>query len=137
MKITRETDYAFRMVLFLTDNRDQEKVGAKLISDSMVIPMRFTLKILRKLNIAGLIRSFRGAKGGFALNRPPHEITIKDVIVAIEGPIFLNPCLLDDEACTRNAASTCPVHVALAKAQTVLIDELEKINFAALAQQKD
>ncbi len=134
MKITRETDYAFRIVLFLANNMDQEKVGAKLISDTMVIPIRFTLKILRKLNIAGIIRSFRGAKGGFTLNKSPYEITVKDVIIAIEGPIFLNPCLLDEDACTRNAAATCPVHVALAKAQTVLINELESIDFGTLSE---
>ena len=59
-------------------------VEAKLIAEEENIPMRFLLKILRLLARAGFVESYRGINGGYALTRPPEEITLRDVIEAIE-----------------------------------------------------
>lgn len=135
MKITRESDYALRIVLFLAEIGQDNRVGAKIVSESQVVPLRFTLKILRKLNQAGITKSYRGAKGGYALNLPPQKITIKGVVEAIEGPIHLNPCLLDESSCNRNMSANCAVHASLERVQNILIDELESIDFAKLLQE--
>ena len=66
MRITREVDYALRIVLMLS--REQKQIEAKVISESNGIPYRFTLKILRKIVQAGIIRSYRGVNGVYVLN---------------------------------------------------------------------
>lgn len=129
MKITQEADYAFRIILFLS------KIGhividAHKISESENIPPRFTLKILRKLTNAGLTKSFRGVTGGYSLNREPEKITFRDVIEAIDGPIYINRCLYDENHCNlHRTTNTCDIHRELSKVRVKVIDELEKLNF--------
>ena len=97
MRITQETDYGFRVILYLSKLGYGEKIEAKSISKDQGIPLRFLLKLLRKLTRHGIIKSYRGVNGGYSLNRMPDEITLKDVIEAIDGPIFINRCLDDPE----------------------------------------
>ena len=77
MKITQESDYAFRILLFLGNLGVGKKVDAKTISEAEGVTLRFTLKILRKLTIGKFVISFRGVNGGYALDKEPKEITMK------------------------------------------------------------
>ena len=132
MRITQEADYALRVVLFLANLGYGEKVDAKTISDMEVIPLRFLLKLLRKLTKSGILTSYRGVNGGYALNREPKDVTLKDVIEAIEGPIYVNRCLEDKEFCTAKKDGQCAIHNALSKVQLSINKELEEINFERL-----
>lgn len=132
MRITQEADYALRVVLFLANLGYGEKIDAKTISDREVIPLRFLLKLLRKLTKSGVLTSYRGVNGGYALNREPKHITLKDVIEAIDGPIYVNRCLYDKENCTAKKNGNCVVHNALSKVQQSINKELEEINFERL-----
>jgi Rrf2 family protein len=78
------------------------------ISKENDIPRNFLAKILQKLAKAGLVRSFRGVKGGFQLSRRTSEITLLRVIEAIQGPVFLNKCFVNQKACSRR--KECTVH---------------------------
>ncbi|KGG79893.1 RrF2 family transcriptional regulator [Caloranaerobacter azorensis] len=135
MKITQEADYALRIILFLSKAGMDTTVDAKNISKSENIPTRFTLKILRKLTKAGLTKSFRGVNGGYSLNRNPENITLKDVIEAIDGPIYVNRCQYDDKYCNLHRTNTCDIHKALFKVRKKLIEELESVNFRDLMKQ--
>ena len=75
MKITQETDYAFRITSFLASH-ENEIIGAPIIAEECSVTERFTLRILRKLNLAGITYAKRGAKGGYGLKRPKEEITL-------------------------------------------------------------
>ncbi len=132
MKLTQATDYAFRIVLYLTKKRD-EVVEADVIADVENIPKRFLLKICRELTMAGIIDSYRGKNGGYKLARSPEKITLKDVIIAIEGNIILNKCQEDPKACNKEALGYCAIHHALFSIRNVLAGEFEKYNFATLA----
>jgi len=125
MKITQETDYAFRILLFLSKLGQGVKVDAKTISDNEGVTLRFTLKILRKLTIAKLVVSFRGVNGGYALDNNPANISMKEVIEAIEGPIFLNKCLYDENNCNLARSSGCKLHKAFSGIQMKIIEEFE------------
>jgi Rrf2 family protein len=81
---------------------------------------------------AGVVRSHRGAKGGFSLARPAAEITIKDVVEAIEGPIHLNVCLVAPGECSRD--KVCPMHLVWEEAQEKMMGVLSRANFADLAK---
>ncbi|WP_432666268.1 Rrf2 family transcriptional regulator [Wukongibacter baidiensis] len=132
MKITQEADYALRIILHLSKNGIDARVDAKSISESEGIPARFTLKILRKLTKAGLTKSYRGVGGGYSLNRKPEAITMKDVIEAIDGPIYINRCIYDKEYCNIHRTGTCDIHRELNKVRKTLIEELESVNFSDL-----
>ncbi|KAB2953838.1 Rrf2 family transcriptional regulator [Heliorestis acidaminivorans] len=137
MRITQEADYALRVIAFLTEEGYGQIIEAKKIAEKQAIPLRFALKLLRKLQQAGLIRSYRGINGGYALNRIPQQISLKDVIEAIEGPIYVNNCLCDIAYCNLVTEGThCQVHLALAKIQESLLNDLEKVNFEDLQKKK-
>ncbi|MDI6710973.1 MAG: Rrf2 family transcriptional regulator [Bacillota bacterium] len=133
MILNRATDYAFRAVLYLSLLPAGQVVEGKTISEDERIPMRFVLKILRTLSQAGIVRSHRGVKGGYSLARPPAEITMLDVIEAMEGPVRLNRCLISPEECNKRFTSKCPVHRALYAAQQALRDQFRRYNFEMLA----
>ncbi|RKD29542.1 RrF2 family transcriptional regulator [Thermohalobacter berrensis] len=137
MRITQEADYALRIILFLSKKGTDVKVDAKTISESELIPSRFTLKILRKLTKAGLTKSYRGVKGGYSLNRRPESITLREVIEAVDGPICVNRCLYDKEYCNLNRANKCEIHKALDNVREVLIKELDGITFKDLIEKNN
>ncbi len=130
MKITRESDYAVRIVFYLSKN--DTIIGAKQISEETDITPRFALKILRKLCIAQILQSFKGNLGGYKLNKPSSEISLKDVIEAIEGEIAINSCLDDEFECNGISSCNCAVREAFAIANTALKNELAKQTFDKL-----
>jgi Rrf2 family protein len=87
MRISAKADYAVRAVVELAACRDEKPVKAERIATAQGIPLNFLENILGELRHAGIVRSHRGAEGGFRLARPPGEITIADVIRAVEGPL--------------------------------------------------
>ncbi|MCH3962867.1 MAG: Rrf2 family transcriptional regulator [Clostridium sp.] len=129
MRITQEADYGFRVILYLSKLGYGEKIEAKSISKDQGIPLRFLLKLLRKLTLCGIIKSYRGVNGGYSLNRIPENITLKDVIEAIDGPIYINRCLDNPKNCNMEHGSYCVVNQALSRVQNNLLDELGQINF--------
>lgn len=135
MQFNQATDYAFRLVLHLAGTAEGAIVNGQTISENQHIPSRFLLKISRYLIKAGLLKSYRGVEGGFALARRPEDINLYDVVEAMEGPIVIHRCLGDREACNRQCTHQCPVHKALHGIQNQLVAGLKKVTFADLARQ--
>jgi Rrf2 family protein len=107
MLVTRETDYAVRCVLYLAQDKDQvASVGE--IADQMHIPKSFLAKILQRLVREGIVESIRGVNGGFRLLRSPAQITLLEVLTAIQGVAPVNSCAIDKRRC--NLSSRCGVH---------------------------
>ncbi|APH15811.1 Rrf2 family protein [Clostridium sporogenes] len=129
MKITQEADYALRVILHLSKLGYGEKVEARIIAEKERLPLRFLLKLLRKLTKSGIVVSFRGVKGGYALNKQPKDINLKDVIEAIDGPICINRCIYDPKYCNAGKNGNCEIHGTLCKIQKKLVSELEAVNF--------
>ncbi|MCW2277672.1 RrF2 family transcriptional regulator [Heliophilum fasciatum] len=133
MKITQESDYALRVIAYLSKAEYGDIIEAQRIAETQAIPLRFLLKLLRKLHHADLLKSYRGSHGGFALNRLPGEISLKDVIEAIEGPIYVNPCLGNIQFCNLVTDKTeCQVHLALSQIQERFLRDLARVTFADL-----
>ena len=129
MNINQETDYALRIVLMLCKEGLDNRLDAKYLSEEGKIPLRFLLKLTRKLTQAGIVKSFRGTNGGYTITREPKNITFKDVVEAIQGPIIVNRCLYDKKACSANKSAHCSIHKALSGVQNTLVEELSKLNF--------
>lgn len=136
MELNRATDYAFRAVLYLSKLPRGQVVEAKVIAEEEKIPIRFLLKIFRFLTQAGIVESFRGVNGGYTLTQSPRDITLKDVLEAVEGPIYINRCLIAPEECNKRHAVRCSIHKALHSVQQTLNKELESYNFETLSNQK-
>lgn len=128
MKITQEADYALRIIEYLSET-EENHIGAPVIADTQQVPLRFALKILRKLNAAGITKSYRGVSGGYSLLKPPSQISYKQVIEAVDGDIYINKCLRNKDNCTRKQAETCRIHKKLLKIQYIIDQHLSDLNF--------
>jgi Rrf2 family protein len=87
MRISAKADYAVRAAVELAASAGERPVKAERIATAQEIPLNFLENILGELRHAGIVRSYRGAEGGFRLAKPASEIAIADVIRAVEGPL--------------------------------------------------
>ncbi len=108
MHMTLEADYAVRIVHCLSEN--DKKMDAQKISDETFVSKRFCLKILRKLVANNIVKSFKGAHGGYIIARPASEITLREIIETVDGEYKFSRCLNDDFDCSKNPDKMCPFH---------------------------
>ncbi|MGI8928296.1 MAG: RrF2 family transcriptional regulator [Candidatus Limnocylindrales bacterium] len=87
MRVSAKADYAVRASAELASNATERPLKAERISDAQGIPIKFLEAILLELKHAGIVKSTRGPDGGYGLARPPAEISIADVIRAVDGPL--------------------------------------------------
>ena len=130
MQITRQADYAIRAVRYLAKQGSDQRVATSTVAREMQIPASFLAKIISQLSIAGLLHTSRGARGGVSLARDSKEISLLDVVEAIDGPILLNECVGDPGGCPFT--DDCPVHPIWIDTQQVLVDRLRKTTFTSL-----
>ena len=135
MQITREGDYAIRSVLYLSRQPYKKISFVTEISTDYKIPRSFLAKILQKLVKAKIVRSYRGVKGGFSLARPAKDISMLEVLEAVEGRLALNVCVVEKKKC--DFSRQCPVHPVWMQAQSKVAEVLSKSNFDELARQKN
>jgi len=131
MQITRQADYAIRAVLYISKLGENQRAATSQIAQEQRIPPSFLAKIISQLSIAGLLQTSRGARGGVMLAKTPEEITLLDVVEAIDGPIALNECVGDQEACSFG--DECPLRPIWCDAQDDLVKRLKATNFAQFA----
>jgi Rrf2 family protein len=132
MEISRRTDYGVRVILDLATNEENGRASTHEIAERQNIPSPFLAKIVSQLSLAGLVTTYRGAGGGVTLARPAADISLLQVIEALEGPVRLNRCLIEPDACPQNGH--CPVHGIWAKAQGELVSLLKCTTFDDLAE---
>jgi Rrf2 family iron-sulfur cluster assembly transcriptional regulator len=133
LQLTRGGEYAVRAMTYLARFPEGHVASLHDIGQAQDIPQSFLAKILQSLVRSGLAVSQRGARGGFALARPAADITMREVIEAVDGPIALNQCVLWPEDCARSG--DCQVHVAWMRAQSQLMDVLDSVTLSSLAPQ--
>ncbi len=127
MQITRQADYAVRAVLYLAKLENNKRAATSQIAKEQQIPPSFLAKIVSQLSVAGLLQTSRGARGGVALAKPPAEISLLEVVEAIDGPILLNECVASSGVCVFG--DTCPMRPIWCDAQTELVNKLRTTNF--------
>jgi len=130
MQITRQADYAVRAVLYLARLGQNERAATSQVAQEQNIPPSFLAKIISQLSIAGLLHTSRGARGGVTLAREPGEISLFEVIEAIDGPILLNECVGESSTCSFD--DNCPLKPVWCEAQAELVNRLQATNFAQL-----
>jgi Rrf2 family protein len=122
MKLTMQGEYAIRAMIELARENGASLIPAKKLAELQDIPPVFLTKILLILTKAGLLISVRGSHGGIRLAKNPSEITILDIVEAIEGPIRLNMCIGNAGPCDHRPA--CKVHGIWNNVQAAMVREL-------------
>lgn len=132
MQITRQADYAVRAMVYLAQLGPNGQAATGKIARDQGIPPSFLAKIVSQLSVAGLLLTSRGAHGGVSLKKKAEEISLLDVVEAIDGPILLNDCVGESLDCILD--DNCPLKPVWCDAQKILVDHLSKANFAQFTQ---
>jgi Rrf2 family protein len=128
MQITRQADYALRAMTYLAQLEPARRASTSQIAEEKSIPPSFLAKIISQLSIAGLIHTSRGARGGVSLARSPEDISVLEVVEAIDGPIQLNECTDDPDSCPFG--TDCLMRPLWCEMQADLVNRLRSATFA-------
>ena len=134
MQITKQADYAVRAVHYLAKLNGEQRAATSQIAHDQRIPPAFLAKIVAKLSVAGLLHSSRGARGGVSLARSAEQISLLEVVEAIDGPIFLNECV-GENGISCVFGEDCPIRPVWCEAQSKLVEILKNTNFAHVQKQ--
>lgn len=132
MRLTAKSEYGVLAAIDLACNYGDGPVSAREIAERRSIPPRFLEQLFVPLRRSGLVSAVRGAKGGFVLTRPPAEITVLDIVEALEGSLTASVC--DSErgsSCGKNAS--CAAAPVWARATAALRDVFADTTLASLA----
>lgn len=132
MQLTASSGYAIHGLSYLAYKGPDSVTYLSEISDYFAIPASYLAKVFQTLARAGLVVSYRGAKGGYALARSPEEITLREVIEIFEGPIR-SECSLMRGPC--NMEAVCNVYRRLAQAQQAYLDALDEHTIASIGEE--
>ncbi len=130
MRLSHKADYGLRLVMELARTYTQGRVPTYEIAKRQGIPEPFLAKIVAELSEQGIVDSKRGMHGGVRLARPPEEISVFDVVNALDGPFSFAPCLRDPGFCALQG--NCAMEEALKGAQQAMADYLKGITFAQI-----
>jgi Rrf2 family protein len=133
MQLTRGADYAVRVMIQLALSETDGRLSLPELAEATDAPESFLSKVLQSLTRASLISSRRGQLGGFRITPRGRDSSMREVIEVIDGPIYLNICLIHGRSCNRKAH--CPAHPVWARAQQAMFEVLSGITVAELADQ--
>jgi FeS assembly SUF system regulator len=132
IRITKVTDYGF-VLLTRMIRSDEEFHNARAVSEATHIPLPMVSKILKSLTRSGLLDSQRGVKGGYTLARPANEISVIEIIDALEGPVAITECSCEPVS-KCELESLCPVSTSWNKINIAVRGALEGITLAEIAK---
>lgn len=128
MQVSRKIDYVLRAVIYLARWEGDRVYSIAEIAKAEDIPKKFLEKILQDLTHKGIVHSRRGAQGGYSLARPRDQITFREIIEAVEGPVSMNTCLGDHIDCS--IYEKCGMLWVWREAQRRVIDLFSKTTLA-------
>lgn len=132
-RVSRRVDYGLKLLMALAVDQDAGAQATSRLATRLDIPLAFLHQIGRSLIQAGMVRSSPGPGGGLRLNQPAENITLLQILEALDGPMRLSTCLDQPEACGHDAS--CPSHQIWAGVQEKLVKELSAIRLSTLAQE--
>jgi len=132
LRFTKRADYGLIAIHYIAVNEDHGVVSAKRIADEFQIPSELLAKILQRLAKKRLITSQNGPKGGYVLARRPTEISVGDVIRALEGPINIVSCLETSSDCPQMAR--CNLRRPVQRIQAAISQVLDTMSLAELTR---
>lgn len=131
MKLTTKSRYGTRLVLDMAQRYGQRAIQLGEIARRQNISVKYLEQIIRPLKKANYIKSFRGARGGHMLNKPPEEITVGEIVALLEDSPSLTPCVDNPDVCDR--VDNCPTRLIWQEATKAMYEKLSQIKFSELA----
>jgi len=139
MKLSKKSEYGLRALIELTGHPTAEWVQRQHIAKNQRIPLEFLEQILLRLRSAGIVRSRRGAGGGYALAKPSHRVSIGQVIRILDGPIAPISCVSKMayqkcQDCPYADTAFCPIQSAMGKVRNAIADILDNYTIQDFAR---
>jgi Rrf2 family protein len=136
IKLSTKGRYGTRLMLNLAKhyNDSREAIILKNVSDEEDISIRYLEQIIIPLKISKLVKSIRGAGGGYTLARKPAQIKLSEILQSLEGTCCLVDCVEDDDYCDR--IDICATHDIWTKASSLLHDYFDKTTLQELLSQE-
>ena len=131
LRLSKKADYALIAMKHLTLRSDRGSSSAREIAEQYDIPIELMAKVLQRLVRRGLLASHQGTHGGYKLARVPGQITVADVFQAIDGPVTVTACSIDDDRCDQFAK--CNVRDPLWRVRERILTALDECTIAELA----
>jgi Rrf2 family protein len=131
LRLSKKADYALMAMKHLSLRGDSGSSSAREIAEQYGIPVELMAKVLQRLVRRGLLASHHGTRGGYQLARMPSQISVADVIQAIDGPVTVTACSTDDSQCEQFAK--CNVRDPLWRVREKILAALGECTIAELA----
>jgi FeS assembly SUF system regulator len=129
IRITKQTDYGIVLLTHMAVHADRQYNAPELAAEAH-LPLPTVSKILKLLAREGVLVSHRGVKGGYGLARHPHEVSMAEIIAALEGPIAITECIDDVGDCAYERL--CPVRSNWHRINEALLVALQGITLAEM-----
>jgi Rrf2 family transcriptional regulator, cysteine metabolism repressor len=134
MKLSTKIRYGTRAILELAFRFGEGPIELKEIARSQEISIKYLEQVIIPLRTAGMVKSARGAKGGYSLAKPPSETCLFDVLEALEGPLYLVDCIKDSKYCRRS--SSCVTRDIWSEVSDALHKVLKSITLEEMVRRK-
>jgi len=135
LRITKEADYGIVLLAVLAENEPGEIVTAREVAERSGLPLPMVSKILRSLARSDVLTSHRGVTGGYSLDRSADDMTVAEIIRAIDGPISMVQCGVEPGACDQEAV--CPTRINWARISREVERALESIPVSEMLTARD
>ncbi len=129
LRISKLTDYAILVMVELT--RDGEMLSAHALADRVGVEVPTASKVLKLLAGAGLLNSYRGANGGYRVTRQAADISVAEVIAAIEGPIAMTECSVEEGLCSQE--DSCDLRGNWQRISLAVNEALQNVSLAEMS----
>ena len=138
MMFSTKAEYGVRVMAHLARREDDTPISLGTIADAEGLPLAYLEHLVQRLRKAGLVESRRGAHGGYTLGRAAQEITMADVVRALEGDIAPIECISADAdgvlTCVREGAEPCPTKLLWTRVQGSIVRTLNDMTLDDLVQ---
>jgi len=135
MKLSTRTRYGIRAILELAECAGKGPLSIKSIAERQDISVKYLEQLLSILRSVGLVRSIRGAKGGYMLAQSADKIKLSNIVNCLEGPLVTAECLQNKELCSR--ADDCAARQVWARLQEVIAGFLDSITLQDLVERAE
>jgi Rrf2 family protein len=136
MKISTKGRYGLRVLLDIAAHQEKGPVILRDISARQAISEKYLWQVINPMKAAGLVKSTRGAKGGYMLEKPPASVTLLEIVSVLEGPVSMVDCVGAPDQCERSGA--CVTRGVWGKIESAIKDSMAKITLQEIVDdQKD
>ncbi len=132
IRLTRLTDYGIMLLTIIARERNGSTRSARELAARSRLPQPTVSKLLKALAHGGLLETRRGVRGGFSLAKPAEQVTVADIIAALEGPIGITECTAHPGQC--GVEPLCPVRTNWRKINRAVLEALRGISLAEMAR---